>query len=340
MSLILDALNRSRQESDPVPGLATQHPMEQVSSGKRQLLPWIALVVALTLVAWLLLERASDPRSVSSADGIAAPVAELSKNIGSAAAAVKSQLKSRVESERNEQAIAKAGPATTVKPTVDRVAAAPQQAPVAIAPAPTASIEQAIPETTATPSARSSLPTAKGTANDAVAQLYQQRETTASASTDGSAPAVRSVTAKSTATAQIAAVAPSAPSQTGRQEQAQTPAKATPVAQRDEQQVDLEEMLGRARDEMENTGLVEHPAPFVASLSQNTKDSIPTVLYQRHDYSSQAGRSSVVLNGKSLRVGGSPGAGMKVDEILSDSVVLNYRGSQFRLRALNSWVNL
>jgi hypothetical protein len=48
----------------------------------------------------------------------------------------------------------------------------------------------------------------------------------------------------------------------------------------------------------------------------------------------------VVLNGKELKVGGSPASGVKVEEILPDSVVLNYRGTEFRLRALNSWVNL
>lgn len=291
MSLILDALNRSRQESDPVPGLATHHPMEPMSSGKRQLLPWIALVVALALIAWLWLERGSDNHPAPSAGGIAAPVAELSTNIGSATAAVKSQLKSRVETERSEQAK---------------------------------------PQSAAVPAARPSAPTANDAANDAVAQLYQQREP--------AAPVAEEVPV-----ATPAAVAPLAPSQ-ARQELAQTPAKTpaktTTVVQREEKQVDLEEMLERARDEMENTGLVEHPAPFVASLSQNTKDSIPTVLYQRHDYSNQEGRSSVLLNGKSLRVGGSPAAGVKVDEILPDSVVLSYRGTQFRLRALNSWVNL
>jgi hypothetical protein len=41
-----------------------------------------------------------------------------------------------------------------------------------------------------------------------------------------------------------------------------------------------------------------------------------------------------------LGVGGSPVPGMKIEEILPDSVVLNYQGTQFRLRALNSWVNL
>jgi hypothetical protein len=48
----------------------------------------------------------------------------------------------------------------------------------------------------------------------------------------------------------------------------------------------------------------------------------------------------VVLNGKELRPGGQPASGVKVVEILPDSVVLDYRGTEFRLRALNSWVNL
>lgn len=305
MSLILDALNRSRQESDPVPGLTTHHPMEQVSSGKRQLLPWIVLVVALALIAWLLLERGSAPPPAPSASGIAAPVAELSKNIGSAVSAVKSQLKSRVETERNEQAVARAVPVTAAaKPSVTTVN------------------------------------DVEDVEDEAVAQLYQQREAVTPVAGEASAPAARSATPDVLPTA----VTPSTPSQ-ARQERmpisattlAKTPA---PVAQRDEQQVDIEKMLEHARDEMENTGLVEHPAPFIISLSQNTKNSIPTLLYQRHDYSNNAGRSSVVLNGKTLRVGGSPAAGVKVDEILPDSVVLSYRGTQFRLRALNSWVNL
>jgi general secretion pathway protein B len=98
--------------------------------------------------------------------------------------------------------------------------------------------------------------------------------------------------------------------------------------------------LVKARDEMENATLEEHSVPLLSSLSQSTKDSVPTVYYQRHDYSGNRGQSSVVLNGKPLKVGGSPISGMKVDEILPDSVVLSYRGTQFRLRALNSWINL
>ena len=47
-----------------------------------------------------------------------------------------------------------------------------------------------------------------------------------------------------------------------------------------------------------------------------------------------------MLNSKSVKVGGNVAPGVEVDEILPDSVVLDYRGTQFRLRALNSWINL
>ncbi len=103
---------------------------------------------------------------------------------------------------------------------------------------------------------------------------------------------------------------------------------------------DLDQILEQAREELENASLDDHPAPFLSRLSQQIKDDIPTLYYQRHDYSSDPNLSSVVLNGTTVKAGGSPLPGMKVEEILPDSVVLNYRGAQFRLRALNSWINL
>jgi general secretion pathway protein B len=109
---------------------------------------------------------------------------------------------------------------------------------------------------------------------------------------------------------------------------------------RQEQPVDIEALVAQAQDELADASLDEHEVPFIAKLSQQTKDSIPTILYQRHDYSGTAKQSSVLLNGKTLKVGGTAAAGLKVDEILPDSVVLNYKGTRFRLRALNSWVNL
>lgn len=108
----------------------------------------------------------------------------------------------------------------------------------------------------------------------------------------------------------------------------------------EEQPLDLEDMLQQARAELESGEFVDHPAPFITSLSQQARDPIPTILYQRHEYSGQSSRASVVMNGKTLSVGGSPAAGVQLEEILPNSSVLSYRGTQFRLRALNSWVNL
>ena len=59
MSLILDALNRARDESNPIPGLATHHPVEMVSAERRQYLLWVALAVAVVVIAWLVMEKYS-----------------------------------------------------------------------------------------------------------------------------------------------------------------------------------------------------------------------------------------------------------------------------------------
>ena len=47
-----------------------------------------------------------------------------------------------------------------------------------------------------------------------------------------------------------------------------------------------------------------------------------------------------LINGNSARVGGRVAPGVQVTEILPDSVVLEHAGRAFRLKALNSWVNL
>ena len=93
MSLILDALNRSRQDANPVPGLATHHPVEQIEGEGHRYLPWVALSVALVLIAWLVMERYSAPPTPAA--DIGAPVAELSQNIGNAVASVTTELKAR-----------------------------------------------------------------------------------------------------------------------------------------------------------------------------------------------------------------------------------------------------
>ena len=61
------------------------------------------------------------------------------------------------------------------------------------------------------------------------------------------------------------------------------------------------------------------------------------MIYSVHDWAGE--NSRVVLNGEAMQAGDRRG-GFTVLEILADSVVLSWGGTEFRLRALNSWVNL
>jgi len=102
--------------------------------------------------------------------------------------------------------------------------------------------------------------------------------------------------------------------------------------------VDFAEILAQAQKELGVQPLVESDEPLLETLSQQTKDQIPSLIYSEHNYSAN-GRSEVVLNGQSLtdrqRVGP-----FTVVEILPDSVILRWRETQFRVRARNSWINM
>ena len=102
--------------------------------------------------------------------------------------------------------------------------------------------------------------------------------------------------------------------------------------------VDFAEILAQAQKELGVTPLVESSEPLLETLSQQIKDQIPSLIYSDHRYVA-GGRSEVVLNGQSLgerqRIGP-----FTVVEILPDSVILRWRETQFRVRALNSWINM
>ena len=82
MSLILDALNRSRQDKDSVPNLATHHTVDKMASGKRQYLPWVAFSVAVVIIGGLVIGRLF-ATPVSDIE-VGAPTEQVSKNITTA----------------------------------------------------------------------------------------------------------------------------------------------------------------------------------------------------------------------------------------------------------------
>jgi hypothetical protein len=288
MSLILDALNRSRQDKDSVPNLATHHTVEKMVSDQRQYLPWVAFSVAVVIIGWLVMARLFAP-PVSDPE-VGAPAEQVSQNIATVD-----------ESNSPEVKEDAAGEEPLVQPVADSQASEPVAvAPIANNPEPDIA-PIAVAMETETPI---SPPVVE---NLAVAQLYQNRDV------------VDDATA---------------------QQRTSPAALDLYAASGNEQPIDIAKALQSAREEMEDATLDDHPVPLLSTLSQQTKDDIPTLYYQRHDYSNNTSISTVVLNSKTLKVGGNPVKGMKVEEILPDSVVLSYQGTQFRLRALNSWVNL
>ncbi len=86
--------------------------------------------------------------------------------------------------------------------------------------------------------------------------------------------------------------------------------------------------------------VVVHAVPLISDLKQRTKDEIPSIFFSSHHWSTVAAERVVTLNGQARREGEQIKPGLSLLEILEDSIVLDYRGTEFRLRALNSWVNL
>lgn len=102
--------------------------------------------------------------------------------------------------------------------------------------------------------------------------------------------------------------------------------------------IDLAAAIERAAREVGEPSLLPHPAVLLENLSQQQKDQVPTIVYSAHDFTG-AGRPSVTLNQRQLGEGQRVGS-IAVIEILPDSVILKINGVVFRLRALNTWVNL
>jgi len=285
VSLILDALNRSRQDKDSVPSLATHHAVEKVASDKRQYLPWVVLSVALVIIGWLMMARLFNP----------APDIEI-------AASAKPVMQATINADASDFSADKEE-AVVEEPLVEFVV--DSQAPVT---AGLAANSAELDIASAVVATETKTPISPPVVEDsAVAQLYQNQNLADDA---------------------------------GVRNQTSSAALDLYAESRVEEPIDIAQVLKSAREEMKDANLDQHSVPLLATMSQQTKDNIPTLYYQRHDYSTNVAISAVVLNGEALKVGGSPAQGMKIEEILPDSVVLSYQGTQFRLRALNSWINL
>lgn len=129
--------------------------------------------------------------------------------------------------------------------------------------------------------------------------------------------------------------------ETGRAQQAALAEKmptSVDQGQVDGPEVDLQEVMERLALEAGDAALSPHPVPLLENLTQQQKDRVPTIIYSAHQFGGDK-PSFVELNGSRLREGESDQT-IRVVEILDDSVILSAVDTQFRLKALNSWINL
>lgn len=90
---------------------------------------------------------------------------------------------------------------------------------------------------------------------------------------------------------------------------------------------------------IDNTRFILQQIPLITERSSRFQRSIPNIDYEVHVYSEEGGAGFVKLNGNIVRVGAQLVPGLRLIAILNDSIVLDLNGVQFRLPALNSWVN-
>ncbi len=102
--------------------------------------------------------------------------------------------------------------------------------------------------------------------------------------------------------------------------------------------IDFADVIQKAAVELGRVALEPHSAVLLENLSQQFKDKLPTISYDSHDFSADLG-PFVTLNGVLLREGEKVGL-LEVRDILRDSVILRFNETDFRLKALNTWLNL
>ena len=298
MSMILDAIKRSKESetiTDGVPSVDTEHYIPSASNSR---LPWIVAAVSVGLLLAVLLWQAFAPDETEKA-------------------AISGDQQSAPDEVRNE---------TSTAPSSTPAAAEPASEPGGTAPSITSAVSTAAPKGAAAtadepPSVDVRIPDTR--VESVVAELPARTVTTSGDDERLSA---------------LYAAMNQEESPTPEPEFAGSEDSPEAVTEPEEPRIDFVEILERAQREMGSTPLVESSVPMLDSLSQQTKDQIPSLIYNDHDYQ-EFGESSVLMNGQTVRENQRVGPFVLV-EILPDSAILRWRDVEFRLRARNSWINL
>ncbi len=74
---------------------------------------------------------------------------------------------------------------------------------------------------------------------------------------------------------------------------------------------------------------------FLHELPVAFQDTIPTLMYNKHDYA----QGFVIINKKRYHEGETLAAGVVLEDLLADGVLLRFSDRAFKLSAESSWVN-
>ena len=78
--------------------------------------------------------------------------------------------------------------------------------------------------------------------------------------------------------------------------------------------------------------------PYIQDLPRGILDKLPTLKYEQHNFNGISG--TVVINGVVRHADDQLGNGLVIDKILQDGMILHLDNFSFKIRALNSWVNM
>lgn len=76
----------------------------------------------------------------------------------------------------------------------------------------------------------------------------------------------------------------------------------------------------------------------IRDLPNNVLERIPSLNYTEHNYNANGG--NVVINGNVRHPNDQLANGLVIDKILQDGMILHFENYAFKMRALNSWVNM
>lgn len=79
--------------------------------------------------------------------------------------------------------------------------------------------------------------------------------------------------------------------------------------------------------------------PDIGDLPSGLRKEIPSLNYVRHNFDVD-GVTSVVINGRAHNAGAALAPDLVLEEIYMDGVIFRFKQIQFKLRALNSWINM